>query len=405
MPDLASPERRRFLRAQVAAGALAGLAPAALATNAAPHVKRYRTLGRTGLEISDISFGSSRLREGEEQLVRFALERGINYFDTAYGYTGGDSERVIGKVLAGVRDEVVLVSKVENSADWPRARMMSQLDASLTRLKTDYIDIYMAHAVNDQARLENDEWHEFVRQAKKDGKIRFAGMSGHAGNLIPCLDYALDQDMVDVILVAYNFGQDPAFYEQFTRSFNYVSNQPDLPRVLAKAKQKNVGVVTMKTLMGARLNDMRPFEAGGATFAQAAFRWVLSNPHLDALVVSMTSEAQIAEYLGASGATSLAEGDVALLERYASMNGLTYCRHACNDCAGACPYGVDIADVLRTRMYATDYADLAFARSEYARIAVNAAACLGCSGEPCRQACTHGLAIDQMCGPTHRMLA
>jgi predicted aldo/keto reductase-like oxidoreductase len=69
-----------------------------------------------------------------------------------------------------------------------------------------------------------------------------------------------------------------------------------------------------------------------------------------------------------------------LLRHYARLNGTSYCRHACNDCSGACPYGVPIADVLRTRMYATDYEDAAFARREYADLAVNASACLGCSG-------------------------
>src|SRR5690606_22135349 len=126
-----------------------------------------RTLGRTGLNISDISFGSSRLREGEEDLVRYALERGINYFDSAYGYTGGAAEQVLGNVLAGVRDQVVLVSKVESTADWPATRMMAQLETSLKRLRTDYIDIYMAHAVNDVARLQSPEWHAFATRARE----------------------------------------------------------------------------------------------------------------------------------------------------------------------------------------------------------------------------------------------
>src|SRR5690606_7872736 len=137
-----------------AGGALAGLAPTVLTRTAHAtdnRVRAYRRLGRTGLEISDISFGSSRLRAGQEDLVHFALDRGINYFDSAYGYTGGESETVLGKVLAGQRDRVVLVSKVESSADWPASRMMEELETSLRRLRTDYIDIYMAHAVNDVA--------------------------------------------------------------------------------------------------------------------------------------------------------------------------------------------------------------------------------------------------------------
>ena len=87
------------------------------------------------------------------------------------------------------------------------------------------------------------------------------------------------------------------------------------------------------------------------------------------------------------------------------MNGTSYCRQACNDCAGACPYGVPISDVLRTRMYAVDYQDLDFARREYAELTSNASACLGCSGEPCANACSHGLNIAELCAPTHRILA
>ena len=404
--------RRKFLELGALGGTFAGLSsPTAAAAVAAgsgigrTEIKRYPRLGRTGIDMADISFGASRLRAGEEDLVAYALDRGVNYFDTAESYTGGDSERVIGNALRGKRADVYIVSKVSAGAHERRETMMEALEGSLRRLQTDYLDVYFNHAVNDIARLQNPEWTEFVAAAKKQGKIRFAGMSGHAGNLIACLDHALDADMVDAVLVAHNFGQDPKFYERLTRSFDFVSVQPDLPRVLEKAKAKNVGVVAMKTLMGARLNDLRAYEANGATFAQAAFRWTLTNPHVDALVISMTSHAQIDEYLGASGANTVSTHDFELLKRYAHLNGASYCRHACNDCEGACPYGVPIADVLRTRMYAIDYRDADFARREYRQLAGSASACLSCTGEPCRNACTYGLAIDELCGPTHRLLA
>ena len=87
------------------------------------------------------------------------------------------------------------------------------------------------------------------------------------------------------------------------------------------------------------------------------------------------------------------------------LNGATYCRHACTECQGACPYGVPIPDIMRTRMYATDYGDPRFAREEYAKLEVNANACLGCTGQPCAGACPHGIPVDAFCAPTHRMLA
>jgi predicted aldo/keto reductase-like oxidoreductase len=399
--------RREFLRNGVLASLAAALFPftaAARVGSAKVEVRRYVPLGNTGMKISDISFGSSPLDAGQEKIVLHAFDRGINYFDTAEGYTGGDSETTIGNALSGKRDKVYFASKVVTGSTERKETMMAALEGSLRRLRTDYVDVYFNHAVNDIGRLKNPEWHEFTEQAKKQGKIRFTGMSGHAGRLIECLDYALDTAMVDVVLVAHNFGQDPAFYERFTRSFDLVARQPDLPRVLQKAKSKGVGVIAMKTLMGARLNDMRPYEKDGATFAQAAFRWVLSNPGVDALIISMTSPGLIDEYLGASGWQSPTRSDLDLLKRYAHMNGTSYCRHACNDCESACPYGVPIADVLRTRMYAKDYGDMKLARSEYALLEAGASACLTCADQPCVGSCTHGLPVEKLLGPTHTML-
>jgi uncharacterized protein len=401
--------RREFLKTGVLAGVGVSILPLAGAANAsleaAPQVRRYSTLGRTGLKISDISFGASRLTSGNEDLVRHAYDCGVNYFDSADSYTDGESETTVGNALKGKRDKIYLTSKQMAQADDKRDAMMRTLEGSLRRMQTDHVDVYFNHAVNDPARLKNPEWHEFSAQARKQGKIRFVGMSGHAGNLAECLNYAIDNGQVDVILCAHNFGQDPRFFQRFTRSFDFVARQPELPRIMEKAKQHGVGVVVMKTLMGARLNDMRPYESGGATFSQAAFRWVLSNQNVDALIVTMTSRQMIDEYLGASGARATAAADLPLLNRYASLNGDSQCRPACNECANACPYGVPIADVMRTRMYARDYGDIRFARTEYAMLQSNAAACLTCEAKPCAGACPHGIATDVLLAPTHRMLA
>ena len=401
-----SANRRNFLRWGASASALP-FAARALGSEPKPpsQVKRYAKLGRTGHEISDISFGSSALRPGQEDLVHMALDRGINYFDTAESYTRGQAETVLGRALKGKRDRVVITSKIGTEADTGAGEMMGRLEASLRRLQTDYVDVFMNHAVNEIDVVKNPEWHAFAAKAKEQGKIRFSGLSGHAGRLIECLDYAFDNDLVDVVLVAHNFGQDPKFYESLTRSMNFIATHQDLPRVLAKGKAKNVGITVMKTLRGGRLNDMRPFEKNDATYAQAALRWALTTVQVDAAVITMNSAEKIDEYLGASGWRELATGDLDLLERYAHLNRESYCVNICNDCEGACPYGVPIAEVLRTRMYAVDYQDAAMARDEYALLRTNAAACLSCSGEPCANACTHGIAIDKLCGPTHRLLA
>jgi predicted aldo/keto reductase-like oxidoreductase len=364
------------------------------------------------MKISDISFGADRLSPGQEDLVLHALDLGINYFDTADSYRSGDSELVLGKVLRGKRDKVFVTSKVSAQADTKKDEIMRALDGSLRRLQTDHVDVYFNHAVNEIARLKNPEWYEFVDAAKEKGKIRFAGMSGHAGHLTDCLDYAIDTGKFDVILCAYNFGQDLRFYQRFRDFYHgllgrsdFVASQPDLPRVIAKAKAHGVGVVVMKTLMGARLNDLRPYERDGATFSQAAFRWVLSNGSVDALIVSMTRRDLIDEYLGASGSQVLREGDLSLLGRYARTNGASYCRNGCKECEDSCPAGVAISDVMRTRMYAVDYDDLRMARDEYATITTDAQVCLSCTAKPCARACPHGLKIDALTASTHRLLS
>jgi predicted aldo/keto reductase-like oxidoreductase len=395
--------RRELLQQGVALGVGSlVLGPARSARAEAPAVRRYKRLGRTGLRISDISFGSSR--SADPDLVRYALDRGVNYFDTAEGYKSGRSEEAIGEGLLGQRDRVFVASKVKAQADTKRQELMQSLEGSLKRLRTDYRDVYFNHAVNDRERLRNDEWFEFTESARKQGKIRFTGMSGHGGELVECLDEALDRDLFDVILVAYNFGQDPAFYQKLLNTFDFIAFQPDLPRVLAKAREKDVGVVAMKTLMGGRINDMRPYEREGGTFAQAAFRWVLSNPDVDAVVISMKSSELIDEYLGASGEGALREGDLRLLKHYASARKADYCRHGCDACATSCPHGVEISEVLRTRMYAVDYDDLALAREDYGKLGAAASACATCAHSACLGSCPFGLEIATLTREAHTRL-
>jgi predicted aldo/keto reductase-like oxidoreductase len=387
-------DRRDFLlrgASAVGVGLLEAAGVDALAAPPGPQVRRYASLGRTGMKIADISFGSSRTRHSD--VVRHAYDRGVNYFDSAEGYKGGDSEAAIGEALRDVRDRVYLTSKTKSGPDAKRAEMMRALEGSLRRLRTDYVDVYFNHAVNDVARMRNEEWHEFTELAKKQGKIRFRGMSGHGGKLVECLKFALDHQLVDVILAAYNFGQDPAFYQSLMTSFGFIALQPDLPPVLARAHREGVGVVAMKTLMGARANDMRPYEKGGATFSQAAFRWVLSNPDVDALVISMKSPEQIDEYLGASGAERVGQSDLRLLEGYAARNGARYCQHGCGLCEGSCPEAVAISEVLRTRMYDVDYGDRELARRDYAQLGAGASPCLRCTAPACASACPNGIPI------------
>ena len=382
--------RRNFLKSTAA---ITATLPAASVLGESVEIKRYVTLGKTGLKISEIGFGSSSLQS--EGLVSHALDRGVTYFDTAESYRFGWSEEAMGKDLKGHREKVVLASKTKAQAGDSESAMMKSLEGSLQRLQTDYLDIYFNHAVNRVDRMQNDAWANFTEKAITQGKIRFRGMSGHGSRLAQCLEYSIDNDLVDVILCAYNFGEDPDLIARLRNTFHFAANQSDLPPVLDKAREKNVGVIAMKTLMGARLNDMRKFEADGRTYAQAALRWVLSSPRVDAAIISMTSTGKINEYIGASSQQDEVVGDAGLLGRYAALQSGKYCRHGCDKCEDACPHGVDIAEVLRTRMYDVDYGNKALAIEDYARLGSGASACLGCDNSVCSGACPYGVPIPQ----------
>ena len=170
-------DRREFLRASAATGVALSLLPLAASAADPPRVRRHVTLGRTGLQIGDIGFGSSRL-DGDEALVRHALDRGIDYFDTAEDYSGGASEETLGRALRGVREKVTIASKVAAGARDGVADLFRALEGSLRRLQTDRIDVYFNHAVNDVDRLANPAWGEFCERAKHAGQDP---LHGHVG--------------------------------------------------------------------------------------------------------------------------------------------------------------------------------------------------------------------------------
>jgi predicted aldo/keto reductase-like oxidoreductase len=408
-------DRRTFLqqggRAAIGLGTL-GVAYAAHAASApagAATIQRYVKLGKTGLVISDIGFGSSGCPSAD--VVRHCYDRGMTYFDTAemYGSEGwGEGEFVetfLGEALHDKRDKVVITTKYLAEATDDRKLIMSKLEESLRRLRTDHVDIFLNHAINDLDRVKNPEWFEFVDLAKKQGKIRFSGMSGHGGQLQECVEYAIDHDLVDVILCSHNFGSDPKFYEKFTKKFDWVANQTGIRRLFKKAHDKGIGVIAMKTQMGGKLNDLSAYEAEGATFQEASLRWVLSDPNVDAAIISMTSVEVADSYIRASGKRGVRASDVRILEHYVRTQTTDYCRPGCSSCESACPLGVPIADTLRQRMYAKRYGNLPLARSGYAALGQGASACLGCSGQPCENACEFGLEISALTRETAALLS
>src|SRR5262245_31122902 len=136
-------DRREFLK--LGAGTALGLAvsPPVPAQSDA-RIRSYKTLGKTGLKISDISFGSAS--NTDPDVVRHALAKGINYFDAAESYRFGGSEEAIGEALKGKRNDVLLTSKTKAGAGDTRKDMMEALEGSLKRLRTDHVDVYFNHA-------------------------------------------------------------------------------------------------------------------------------------------------------------------------------------------------------------------------------------------------------------------
>ncbi|MFL2682137.1 MAG: aldo/keto reductase [Alphaproteobacteria bacterium] len=360
-------------------------------------------LGNTDLIIPNIGYGSSST--SDENIVKHAFKNGIRYFDTAESYVGGDSESSIGNALKDVRHEIVIGTKTKARTYDNKRDYMKSLEDSLKRLRTDYIDIYYNHAVNSISRLENTDWWEFIDKAKSDGKIRYSGVSGHGSNLADCLEYCIDRNLVDVILSAFSFAQDPKFFEKLRHTFHFVAINPRLPEVLLKAKNKGIGIIAMKTLAGARLNDMRPYENEDFTYAQAAIKWALNTDYADAAIISMTSNSLINELTSISNKKFTDNKSFSLLKQYYKLNHENICPPGCGACKNSCPNDVQISDVMRSKMYALDYKNPNKALISYSAIENNASACLSCSGKPCLGSCDYNLDIKKLNTSSHKLLS
>jgi hypothetical protein len=354
-------------------------------------IAHYRPLGKTGVEMSDISFGGAGI--GSHEVVERAVERGINYFDTSPDYSRTGSEQVIGKALKAYRDKVFIASKFCTAdghlpKDTPVRDIVASVEASLKRLQTDYLDVCIIHECNDLDRLMAPTFHEAFDRLKEQGKVRFLGVSSHTPNLEQVMRQAVDSGRFQMLLVAYNF-----------------KNWPDLTDIFRDAHARGIGVVAMKTLKGARATVLKDFAGGRQAFSQAAFKWVLSNPHVSGLVVSIQDFEQIDEYLFASG-KPFSDADLALLADYDQRIAHEYCRPGCGQCLEHCPNDVPVDDVLRYGMYAEDYGWGAQAREQYAALPVdrNASHCASCPA-PCEAACPFGIAIREKLVRLDRLFA
>jgi len=215
-----------------------GLYPEVTRANGQGSIPR-RTLGKTNLQVSLLGLGGWHIgapRESAEgeRIIRSAMDAGVNFLDNSHDYHAGDSERRMGKAIKGRRDEVVVMTKF-NSRD--RKGAMQELESSLRLLQTDHVDVWQIHSVE---RPEDPEWlfsengaMEALVQAKKEGKTRFVGFTGHKN---PDYHYAmLERDFDwDTIQMPLNV------LDAHFRSFE--------SKVLPKAIELNLGVIGMKPL-------------------------------------------------------------------------------------------------------------------------------------------------------------
>jgi predicted aldo/keto reductase-like oxidoreductase len=252
-----------------------------------------------------------------------------------------------------------------------------------------YLDFVFVHAIGEmnkdleteKKRLLDEEMLGAVAALKQTGKIRFLGTSSHGPN-----------NMEELLMTAVKSGH----FSVIMPSFNFMKF-PKLPEVMKEARKLGVGVIAMKTLAGAKDMNM---EARGEEFSHAAFKWVLKNPEISGLIVTMKTVSDIELYLKASG-VKFTSADQKVLDRYASLYSREYCRTGCGECEASCPAGVEIATVMRYRMYFRDYGMEKRAMQSYSSLGRNAAICEGCAEPACIGQCPHGLPVKDMLCDAH----
>jgi len=275
-------------------------------------------LGRMGIKVRALGFGGipiQRVTEDEAvKVVKRCYELGINYFDTARGYT--TSEERIGKALEEVREEVFLATK---SHQRTREGIEAELKTSLENLRTDWIDVYQLHNISYKSQWEEVKSDggalEAVLEAKDEGLINHVSITSHSPELLTDI---VKEDIFETIMIPYN----------------YLTVDPS-EELLPLCKDMNVGTIIMK-----------PFGGGAFTNANTALKYVMNKSFVDIVIPGMMSISEVEENVEvASGDLQLTEEEKLLIERDREKLGDQFCR-ACNYCQ-PCPQDIPISFVLR----------------------------------------------------------
>ena len=348
-------------------------------------IQKYNDLGKTGLKVPDVSCGA--ISFFEPNVMRYAYESGVTYFDTAEGYLRTKSESFIGEALKDVRDKITITTKhgYSSQKQIKKEDIIKRVEASLKRLQTDYVDVAMVHGLSDLSFLENEELQAAYAQLKKDGKIRFTGFSTHNAKLT--LKQALDNDFAQVILFIYNHMEGE-----------------EIEPLIEKARKNGIGMVAMKIFAGGKHGNLKSLISQEVSYPQAAIRWVMSNPNIDCCIPTMSSYSHVEEYVGASG-KPLNRADLRMIAEYQRQTTNQYCRVSCDQCLSSCPNNVAINDVLRYGMYFEDYGMEKEAMRYYGDLAGDRKPlnCASCNGY-CEKACPYGLKVQDKLIHTHEIL-
>lgn len=285
-------DRRMFIKATVAGSLSAAIGAPVLIAGAGNALEekeewrnktdgmKYRKLGRTDFMVSEIGMGGTGINANTIAILELAIEKGLNYIDTARGYGRGASEEAVGKFLKEkkLRDKVFITTKGGSEKD---------LDASLKVLQVESIDVYMIHGAERPASVANDAVAKMFEKAKKAGKIRFAGVSSHT-NIAETLKAAIEAGWCDVIMPGYN-----------------AANAADLEDLLKLAKEKSVGVVGMKGANAewTKKNYGKDLFEEIAKVAkdsklnkyQTCYKWILSHDAIAAVIPPMTNRKMLEE--------------------------------------------------------------------------------------------------------------
>ena len=323
----------------------------------------YRVLGKTGLKISRVGLGGIPIQridaEGTRKLVHQLMDAGVNFIDTARGYTV--SEQYLGYALEGIRDKFIVATK---SMARTKEAMEKDIEISLNNLKTDYIDLYQVHNAN-MAQLEQVMGEggalEALKEAKAQGKIGHIGLTAHSREVF---EKALELDWVETFMFPYNI----------------VETQGE--ELIKKAAEKNIGFIDMKPLAGGAIED-----------AALAMRFLVSNPDVTVVIPGMADAKEVEINLAAAENTApLSADEQATVARMREELGTQFCRR-CNYCA-PCTVGIAIPTVFIFQGYLERYGLADWAKDRYASMAVKASACVECG--VCETRCPYGLPIRKM---------